>query len=46
MKKTAYAALALAVWAGAAMAWDSDDVEIRTLSNRADLVSSGDALVG
>src|SRR5688572_16742406 len=39
------AGIALAVWAGAAGASQSRDVEIRTLSNRADLVSGGDALV-
>jgi len=46
MKKIYGAAgLMLAVWANAAAASQSQDVEIRTLSNRADLISSGDALV-
>ena len=39
------AGLALAAWAGASGATQSNGVEIRTLSNRADLISSGDALV-
>jgi len=47
MKKTAYGAagLMLAVWANASATSQSQDIEIRTLSNRADLISSGDALV-
>ena len=47
MRTTVYGAagLALVVWAGASGASQSRDVEIRTLSNRADLVSGGDALV-
>src|ERR1700704_3191351 len=47
MKKTVYGAagLMLAVCANAFATSQSQDVEIRTLSNRADLISSGDALV-
>src|SRR5688572_31627724 len=49
MKQAIYGAagLMLAVWANASAASQSQDkdIEIRTLSNRADLISGGDALV-
>ena len=42
MRKEIYgaAALVLAVWASTAAASESDKVEIRTLSNRADLINN------